>query len=45
MNSLQDVGLAILESYSRVLEGFAFNLVAWVDDVLSADKLMKNQEQ
>ncbi|XP_021767018.1 rop guanine nucleotide exchange factor 3-like [Chenopodium quinoa] len=41
----RDVGQAILESYSRVLEGFAFNLAAWIDDVLSADKLMKNQEQ
>ncbi|KMT20481.1 hypothetical protein BVRB_1g004680 isoform B [Beta vulgaris subsp. vulgaris] len=40
----RDVGQAILESYSRVLEGFAYNLVAWVDDVLSADRLMKNQE-
>ncbi|KAL2892227.1 Rop guanine nucleotide exchange factor 2 [Bienertia sinuspersici] len=40
----RDVGQAILESYSRVLEGFAYNLVAWIDDVLSADKLMKNQE-
>ncbi|XP_021849936.1 rop guanine nucleotide exchange factor 4 isoform X3 [Spinacia oleracea] len=41
----RDVGQAILESYSRVLEGFAFNVAAWVDDVLSADRLMKNQEQ
>ncbi|XP_074272997.1 rop guanine nucleotide exchange factor 3 isoform X3 [Silene latifolia] len=41
----RDVGQAILESYSRVLEGLAFNLVAWINDVISADKLMKNQEQ
>ncbi|XP_057533550.1 rop guanine nucleotide exchange factor 3 isoform X2 [Amaranthus tricolor] len=40
----RDVGQAILESYSRVLEGFAFNLVAWIEDVISADRLMKNQE-
>ncbi|KAK9743001.1 hypothetical protein RND81_03G210700 [Saponaria officinalis] len=40
----RDVGQAILESYSRVLEGLAFNLVAWINDVISADKLMKNQE-
>ncbi|GAB2217352.1 hypothetical protein Drorol1_Dr00000527 [Drosera rotundifolia] len=40
----KDVGQAILESYSRVLEGLAFNLVAWIEDVLAADKLMKNQE-
>ncbi|KAL9228922.1 hypothetical protein vseg_004450 [Gypsophila vaccaria] len=41
----RDVGQAILESYSRVLEGLAFNLVAWINDVISADMLMKNQEQ
>ncbi|KAH9610273.1 hypothetical protein KSS87_022576 [Heliosperma pusillum] len=41
----RDVGQAILESYSRVLEGLAFNLVAWINDVISADKLMKNQDQ
>ncbi|GMH20982.1 hypothetical protein Nepgr_022824 [Nepenthes gracilis] len=40
----RDVGQAILESYSRVLEGLAFNVVAWIEDVLSADKLMKNKE-
>lgn len=41
----RDVGQAILESYSRVLEGLAFNVVAWINDVLAADKLMRNQEQ
>ncbi|KAG5142097.1 hypothetical protein JHK82_017792 [Glycine max] len=39
----QDVGKAILESYSRVLEGLAFNIVAWIEDVLLADKSMRNQ--
>ncbi|XP_057454627.1 rop guanine nucleotide exchange factor 3-like isoform X2 [Lotus japonicus] len=39
-----DVGKAILESYSRVLEGLAFNIVAWTDDVLFVDKSMKNQD-
>ncbi|KAL8208055.1 hypothetical protein R6Q57_007467 [Mikania cordata] len=39
-----DVGQAILESYSRVLEGLAFNIVAWIDDVLFEDKSMRNQE-
>ncbi|XP_027336599.1 rop guanine nucleotide exchange factor 3-like [Abrus precatorius] len=39
----RDVGKAILESYSRVLEGLAFNIVAWIEDVLHADKSMKNQ--
>ncbi|KAI5564578.1 hypothetical protein BDE02_14G068600 [Populus trichocarpa] len=38
----QDVGQAILESYSRVLEGLAFNIVAWIEDVLFVDR---NQEQ
>ncbi|XP_042503594.1 rop guanine nucleotide exchange factor 3-like [Macadamia integrifolia] len=41
----RDVGQAILESYSRVLEGLAFNIVTWIEDVLSADRLMKNQDQ
>ncbi|KAL2658271.1 hypothetical protein AAZV13_03G011700 [Glycine max] len=39
----RDVGKAILESYSRVLEGLAFNIVAWIEDVLHADKSMRNQ--
>ncbi|XP_073065020.1 rop guanine nucleotide exchange factor 3-like [Primulina eburnea] len=39
-----DVGQAILESYSRVLESLAFNIVAWIDDVLFVDKTMKKQE-
>ncbi|KAL6981964.1 Rop guanine nucleotide exchange factor 3 [Sarracenia purpurea var. burkii] len=41
----RDVGQAILESYSRVLEGLAFNTVAWVDDVLFVDKSTKSQDQ
>ncbi|XP_043695668.1 rop guanine nucleotide exchange factor 3-like [Telopea speciosissima] len=41
----RDVGQAILESYSRVLEGLAFNIVTWIEDVISADRLMKNQDQ
>lgn len=40
----KDVGQAILESYSRVLEGLAFNIVAWIEDVLFIDKSTKNQE-
>nr|KYP77079.1 Rop guanine nucleotide exchange factor 2 [Cajanus cajan] len=39
----RDVGEAILESYSRVLEGLAFNIVAWIEDVLHADKTMRKQ--
>ncbi|KAB5527097.1 hypothetical protein DKX38_020944 [Salix brachista] len=41
----QDVGQAILESYSRVLEGLAFNIVAWIEDVLCEDKSVRSQEQ
>lgn len=42
--NLQDVGQAILESYSRVLEGLAFNTVAWIEDVLFVDKSTKAQD-
>lgn len=41
----RDVGKAILESYSRVLEGLAFNVVAWIEDVLFVDKTTRNQDQ
>ncbi|XP_073001067.1 rop guanine nucleotide exchange factor 3 [Typha latifolia] len=34
----KDIGQAILESYSRVLESLAFNIVAWIDDVIFADR-------
>ncbi|KDP28625.1 hypothetical protein JCGZ_14396 [Jatropha curcas] len=40
----KDVGQAVLESYSRVLEGLAFNLVAWIEDVLFVDKSVRNQD-
>lgn len=33
----QDVGLAILESYSRTLESLAFTLMSRIEDVLNAD--------
>ncbi|EPS71259.1 hypothetical protein M569_03494 [Genlisea aurea] len=33
----KDVGLAILESYSRVMESLAFNIIARIDDVLYVD--------
>ncbi|KAF1890127.1 hypothetical protein Lal_00025460 [Lupinus albus] len=39
----RDVGKAILESYSRVLESLAFNIVAWIEDVVHVDKSMRNQ--
>ncbi|KAK7256811.1 hypothetical protein RIF29_30318 [Crotalaria pallida] len=38
----KDVGKAILESYSRVLESLAFNMVARIDDVLYVDDLTKH---
>ncbi|XP_027929158.1 rop guanine nucleotide exchange factor 7-like isoform X2 [Vigna unguiculata] len=41
----KDVGKAILESYSRVLESLAFNLVARIDDVLYVDDLTKHSDQ
>ncbi|KAG6537246.1 hypothetical protein ZIOFF_002333 [Zingiber officinale] len=37
----KDVGLAILESYSRILESLAFVLISRIDDVLYADSLAK----
>ncbi|GJM91400.1 hypothetical protein PR202_ga07764 [Eleusine coracana subsp. coracana] len=39
----KDVGQAILESYSRVLESLAFNMVSWIDDVLFVDKSTRNK--
>ncbi|KAL4015031.1 rop guanine nucleotide exchange factor 3 isoform X2 [Cucumis melo var. makuwa] len=40
----RDVGQAVLESYSRVLEGLAFNIVAWIEDVLFSDRSIRNQD-
>lgn len=41
---LQDVGKSILESYSRVLESLAYNIVARIDDLLYVDNLSKQSE-
>ncbi|KAL5994377.1 Rop guanine nucleotide exchange factor 3 [Asimina triloba] len=41
----RDVGQAILESYSRVLESLAFNLVAWIDDVLCVDASVRRRDK
>ncbi|KAG0590540.1 hypothetical protein KC19_1G107600 [Ceratodon purpureus] len=44
MNKIQynkDVGQSILESYSRVLESLAFNIIARIDDVLYTDDMVK----
>ena len=39
--SLQDVGQSILESYSRVMESLAFNIMARIDDILYVDDAIK----
>ncbi|XP_040377990.1 rop guanine nucleotide exchange factor 9 isoform X2 [Oryza brachyantha] len=39
----RDVGFAILESYSRVLESLAFNVMSRIEDVLSADDLARER--
>ncbi|GJZ08343.1 Rop guanine nucleotide exchange factor 5 [Tanacetum coccineum] len=40
----KDVGKSILESYSRVLESLAYNIVARIDDLLYVDDLSKQSE-
>ncbi|KAF2306210.1 hypothetical protein GH714_015773 [Hevea brasiliensis] len=40
-----DVGKSILESYSRVLESLAFNIIARIDDLLYVDDLTKHSDQ
>ncbi|CAM8997751.1 unnamed protein product [Rhodiola kirilowii] len=40
----KDVGKAVLESYSRVLEGLAFNVASWIEDVLYVDDTTRNKE-
>ncbi|KAI4356538.1 hypothetical protein L6164_000555 [Bauhinia variegata] len=40
----KDVGKSILESYSRVLESLAFNIVARIDDVLYVDDMTKHSD-
>ncbi|KAI4318570.1 hypothetical protein MLD38_032255 [Melastoma candidum] len=44
MNKIQynkDVGQSILESYSRVMESLAFNIIARIDDVIYVDDAVK----
>ena len=41
----QDVGKSILESYSRVMESLASNIVARIDDLLYVDELSKQTDQ
>ncbi|XP_017440896.2 rop guanine nucleotide exchange factor 7 isoform X2 [Vigna angularis] len=40
----KDVGKSILESYSRVLESLASNIVARIDDVIYVDDLTKHSD-
>ena len=45
MNKIQynkDVGQSILESYSRVMESLAFNIMARIDDILYVDDAIKH---
>lgn len=42
---VQDVGHAILESYSRILESLAFTVMSRIEDVLHADYLTQNPPQ
>ncbi|GMI72584.1 ROP (rho of plants) guanine nucleotide exchange factor 5, ROP GUANINE NUCLEOTIDE EXCHANGE FACTOR 5 [Hibiscus trionum] len=41
----KDVGKSILESYSRVLESLAYNIVARIDDLLYVDDITKHSEK
>ncbi|XP_028779730.1 rop guanine nucleotide exchange factor 5 [Neltuma alba] len=41
----KDVGKSILESYSRVLESMAFNILARIDDLLYVDDLTKHSDR
>lgn len=43
--TFQDVGKSILESYSRVLESMAFNIIARIDDLLYVDDLTKHSDK
>ncbi|RWW06095.1 hypothetical protein BHE74_00048877 [Ensete ventricosum] len=40
----KDIGKSILESYSRVLESLAFNIVARIDDLLHVDDFCKHSD-
>ncbi|KAK4786904.1 hypothetical protein SAY86_010737 [Trapa natans] len=40
----RDVGQAVLESYSRVLEGLAFNITTWIEGVLHVDSNTRDHQ-
>ncbi|CAK9324632.1 unnamed protein product [Citrullus colocynthis] len=41
----RDVGQAVLESYSRILESLAFTVMSRIEDVLYADYIAQNPQQ
>ncbi|XP_022777169.1 rop guanine nucleotide exchange factor 12-like [Durio zibethinus] len=41
----RDVGQAVLESYSRILESLAFTILSRIEDVLHADYVVQNPSQ
>jgi hypothetical protein len=41
----QDVGFAILESYSRTLESLAFTVMSRIEDVLHADAVSRDPKR
>ncbi|XP_022956262.1 rop guanine nucleotide exchange factor 12 [Cucurbita moschata] len=41
----RDVGQAVLESYSRILESLAFTVMSRIEDVLDADYMAQNPSQ
>lgn len=41
----KDIGKSILESYSRVLESLAYNIVARIDDLLYVDDLTRRSDK
>ncbi|CAN1775130.1 Rop guanine nucleotide exchange factor 12 [Linum perenne] len=45
IESNRDVGQAILESYSRILESLAFTVLSRIEDVLYSDHCAKNPNQ
>ncbi|CAI0439116.1 unnamed protein product [Linum tenue] len=45
IESNRDVGQAILESYSRILESLAFTVLSRIEDVLYADHCARNPSQ
>lgn len=41
----QDVGHAILESYSRIIESLAYTVLSRIDDIMHADTLARNSSE